>query len=93
MEAAFFALRPDGPSRSLTASVVLEGLAPGDVREAVEPVRLGRNVAERMQAVARIVRRRREASIQVREEDPPPCAGAGGRNLVGGLAAERREEA
>ena len=93
MEAAFFALRPDGPSRSLTASVVLEGLAPGDVREAVEPVRLGRNVAERMQAVARTVHRRREASIRVWEEDTPPYVGAGGRRLADGLAAERREEA
>ena len=94
VEAAFFALRPDGPPRPLAASVVLEGLTPGDVREAVEPVRLGRNVTERMKAVARIVRRRREASIQVREEDPPPYySGAGGRNRVGGLAAERRGEA
>ena len=93
VKVAFFALRPDGPPRSLAASVVLEGLTPGDVREAVEPVRLGRNVTERMKAVARIVRRRREASIQVREEDPPPYGRAGGRNRVGGLAAERREEA
>ena len=93
VEVAFLALRPDRPPRSLAASVVLAGLTPDDVREAVEPVRLGRNVTERMKAVARIVRRHREANIQVREEDPPPYGRAGGRNRVGGLAAEQREEA
>ena len=68
----FFALQPDAPPRTLAASVVLQGLTPGDVREAIEPVRFSRTVTERMQAVARIVRRRREASMRVREEDPPP---------------------
>ena len=73
----FFALRSDGPPRPLAASVVLQGLTPGDVCEAIEPVRFSRNVTERMQAVARIVRRRREGSVRVREEDPPPYATTG----------------
>ena len=68
----FFALQPEEPPRPLAASVVLQGLTPGDVCEAIEPVRFSRTVTERMQAVARIVRRRREASVRVREEDPPP---------------------
>ena len=93
----FLALPPDGPPRPLAASVVLDGLTPGDVGEAVEPVRLGRNVTERMKAVARIVRRRREAGMRVREEDPPPYTGGGsrvgGRSLADALVPERREEA
>ncbi|MCY4452012.1 MAG: Uma2 family endonuclease [Immundisolibacterales bacterium] len=68
----FFALHPDAPPRPLAASVVLQGLTPDDVREAIEPVRFSRTVTERLQAVARIVRRRREARMRVREEDPPP---------------------
>ena len=73
----FFALQPDGPPRPLAASVVLQGLTPGDVCEAIEPVRFSRTVTERLQAVARIVRRRREASVRVREEDPPPYTASG----------------
>ena len=72
----FFGLQPDAPPRPLAASVVLDGLTPDDVCEAVEPVRLGRNVTERLRAVTRIVRRRREASARVREEDPPPYTAA-----------------
>ena len=71
------ALQPDGPPRSLAASVVLHGLTPDDVCEAIEPVRFSRTVTERMQAVARIVRRRREASVRVREPDPPPYTVSG----------------
>ena len=72
----FFALKPDGPPRPIAASVVLEGLTPCDVCEAIEPVRFSRTVTERMQAVARIVRRRRESSVRVREPDPPPYTAA-----------------
>ena len=75
----FFALKPDEPPRPLAASVVLHGLTPDDVCEAIEPVRFSRTVTERMQAVARIVRRRREASVRVREPDPPPYTATGQR--------------
>ena len=78
----FLTPQPDGPPRPLAASVVLQGLTPDDVCEAVEPVRLGRNVTERLRAVTRIVRRRREASVRVREEDPPPYSGVEGRSLA-----------
>ena len=72
LQADFLALRPEGPPRLLTASQVLEGLTPADVCDAVEPVQLGRTLAERTEAVARIVRRRRQGSGRVREEEPPP---------------------
>ena len=74
VEVDFLALRADGPPRVLAASKVLDGLTPADMCNAVEPVRSSRTIAERMEAVARIVRRRRQATIRVREEDPPPCA-------------------
>ena len=64
----FLALRRSGPPRLLAASEVLEGLTPADVCEAVEPVRLSRTVTERIEAVARIVRRRQLRSLRVREE-------------------------
>ena len=67
----FFALQPGGSPRRIEVSAVLKGLTPSDVCEAVEPVRLSRTAAERMEAVARIVRRRRRDSERVREEDPP----------------------
>ena len=70
----FLALRPSGPPRPLAASEVLGGLTPADVCEAVEPVRLSRNVTERIEAVARIVRRRRQAAVRVREDGPPAYA-------------------
>ena len=82
----FFALEPDAPPRPLAASVVLEGLTPGDVCEAIEPFRFSRTITERMRAVARIVRRRREASVRVREPDPPPYAATGQR--IGDAPAE-----
>ena len=67
----FLALRPNAPPRLLAASEVLDGLAPADVREAVEPIRLSRTVNERIEAVARIVRRRQRSSLRVREEAAP----------------------
>ncbi len=75
LRAEFLALRPDGPPRVLAASEVLGGLAPADVCEAVEPVRLGLSRAERTEAVARIVRRRQRNSLQVREEPAAYLAG------------------
>ena len=65
----FLALGPAGSTpRLLDASQVLEGLTPDDVCEAVEGVRHGRTHDERRDAVARVVRRRQQASVRVREE-------------------------
>ena len=70
----FLALRPDQAPRRLAASEVLEGLTPDDVHEAVDQVRLGPTPAARIEAVTRIVRRRQQASIRVREEPAPHLA-------------------
>ena len=61
------ALDPGTSPRSLAASRVLRGLAAGDVREAVDEVRLGLTLDDRKEAITRVVRRRR-AGIRVREE-------------------------
>ena len=50
---------------------MLEGLTPDDVCEAVEGVRVSQTLAERMEAVARIVLRRQGGSVRVREEEAP----------------------
>ena len=68
IQVEFLALQPGMEPRMLEISQVLEDLAPDDVCEAVEGVRAGRNLDERREAVARIVRRRRQASVRVREE-------------------------
>ena len=65
----FLALRAGTAPRKLDASVVLEGLTPDDVCEAVEKVRFSRTLAERTDAVSRIVLRRRRAIVRVREEE------------------------
>ena len=64
----FLALHTARRPRSLAASHVLEGLTPADVCEAVEKVRFGHTLAERMEAVSGIVRRRQRLSARVREE-------------------------
>ena len=69
LRAEFLALYPGSAPRKLDASEVLEGLTPDDVCEAVEGVRVSPTLAERMEAVARIVRRRQQASVRVREEE------------------------
>ena len=70
LRAEFLALGPAGSApRKLSASEVLEGLTPDDVCEAVEGVRFGLTHDERAEAVARIVRRRQQASVRVREEE------------------------
>ena len=69
LRAELLALQPGTEPRLLDASQVLEGLTPEDVCDAVEGVRLGQNMDERKDAVARIVRRRQRASIRVREEE------------------------
>ena len=63
------ALQPGREPRLLDTSQVLEGLTPDDVCDAVEGVRFGRNLDERKEAVARIVRRRQHATVRVREEE------------------------
>ena len=68
----FIALRTGNAPRRLDASEVLEGLTPDDVYEAVEVVRSSPNSTERIEAVARIVRRRRAGER----------AGAGGSDGV-----------
>ena len=68
LRAEFLALQPGTGPRMLETSQVLEDLTPDDVCEAVEGVRVGRNLDERREAVARIVRRRQQASVRVREE-------------------------
>ena len=68
LHAEFLALGPGTAPRRLDASEVLEGLTPDDVCEAVEKVGASQSLADRFEAVAGIVRRRRQASVRVREE-------------------------
>ena len=75
LRAEFLALRPGSAPRPLDASVVLEGLTPADVCEAVDGVRVSLTRDERAEAVARIVRRRRQESVRVGEEEVPYHAG------------------
>ena len=74
LEMDVLALRAGNPPRELAASLVLEGLTPDDVCEAVEKVRFGETAQERMEAVAAIVGRRRRLSARVREEAAPYSA-------------------
>ena len=71
LRADFLALRSGAGPRRLEASEMLEGLTPGDVCEAVEGVRFSLTSTERAEAVARIVHRRQQASVRVREEETP----------------------
>ncbi len=73
----FLALHPGTEPREIAASEVIGSLTPGDVREAVDGVRLGVTLEERTEAVARIVRRRQQNSVRVREEAPPYAARPG----------------
>ena len=76
IQADFLALRPAGSPQPLKASEVLDGLTPADVCDAVEPVRQSGSRTERTEAVARIVRRRRQGAVRVREEEAPPYTAA-----------------
>jgi len=70
----------------MDASVVLAGLTPDDVREAVEQVRISRTLAERTEAVSRIVLRRQRAIVRIREEEERYSASpgrAGGASATG----------
>ena len=88
LRADFLALRPGSAPRALDASVLLEGLTPGDVCEVVEGIRSSLTHDERTEAVARIVRRRQRASVRVREDDAPPySADAGARREGKALAS------
>ena len=68
LRAEFLTLEPGSAPRKLDASLVLEGLTPDDVREAVDGVRFGETDDERREAVARVVRRRQRMSQRVRED-------------------------
>ena len=65
----FLALRAGIEPHELDASQVLKGLTPDDVCEAVEQVRFGQTLAERAEAVSRIVLRRQRTIVRVREEE------------------------
>ena len=65
------ALRAGRPPRRLDVSRVLAGLTPADVCEAVDKVRFGETIQERMDAVSAIVLRRQRLSARVREEAAP----------------------
>ena len=69
LRAELLALRAGSAPRRLDASEVLEGLTPADVCEAVEEVGSSQTLDRQMEAVTRIVRRRRRASVRVREEE------------------------
>ncbi len=73
----FLALRAGIVPRKVDASVVLAGLTPDDVCEAVEKVRFSRTLAERTEAVSRIVLRRQRAIVRVREEEEQYSASPG----------------
>ena len=76
--AEFLALRPGSAPRRLDASEVLEGLTPDDVREAAEGVRDGETRDDRTKAVERVVRRRWDDMVRVREEAAAYSAGHAG---------------
>ena len=66
----FLELSPGSTPRRLGASEVLEGLTSDDVREAADGVRRSLTSTEAIEAVTRVVRKRRRASVRVREEEP-----------------------
>ena len=70
---------PGNAPRKPDASEVIEGFTPDDVCEAVDEVGAGQTLDQRTEAVARIVRRRRQASVRVREEEGTYSAHRGGR--------------
>ena len=59
----FLALCAGSAPRALDASRVLEGLTPDDICEAVETVRFSQTLAERTEAVSRIVLRRQRTIV------------------------------
>ena len=75
----FLVLGKGAAPRRLDASEVLHGLTAADVREAVQSARLSVTLNERVEAVARIVRRRQRQSIRVREEGASNSSSAAAR--------------
>ncbi|MCY4221423.1 MAG: Uma2 family endonuclease [Thiotrichales bacterium] len=69
LQVEFFALSTGTAPRALDASEILEGLTSADICEAVDGVRFSLTDEESREAVARVVRRRRRASVRVREEE------------------------
>ena len=73
----FLALRTGTDPRPIPASDVLGGLTSDDVCEAVDGVRFSMTAQERIDVVARVVRRRRRSSVRVREAEPSYGTGTG----------------
>ena len=73
----FLALRTGTDPRPVPASDLLGGLTSDDVCEAVDGVRFSMTAQERVDAVARVVRRRQRSSVRVREADTPYAARSG----------------
>ena len=65
------ALRAGTDPRPVPASDLLGGLTSDDVCEAVDGVRFSMTAQERIDAVARVVRRRQRSSVRVREAEVP----------------------
>ena len=68
VEVSFFSLAARSGPKPVEVSTVLPDLLPADVCEAVEAVLRSRTSRDRSRAVARIVRRRQQQGIRVREE-------------------------
>jgi len=68
VEVAFLSLAAESGLKPIEASLLLPGLLPVDVCEAVEAVLRSRTPSDRGRVVARIVRRRQEESFRVSEE-------------------------
>ncbi len=75
LRAELLALRAGHPPERLDASKVLEGLTPEDISEAVGEMWAGHPPIERMRAVERIVQRRQDGSVRVRDEAAAYSAG------------------
>ena len=103
LRADFLALHPRSAPRKLDASQVLEGLTPGDVceAEALEEAQSSQTRDECTEAVARIVRRRQQASARPWKRRSParhamsarrrwPGSYAGGSRRARGCERRRR---
>ena len=75
----FLALGEGAAPRELGASELLHGLTAADVCDAVQSARFSMTRDERVEAVDRIVRRRKRASIRVLEEAAPYAPSAPAR--------------
>ena len=73
----FLALRAGTDPPPIPASDLLGGLTSDDVCEAVDGVRFSMTAQERVDAVARVVRRRQRGSVRVREAEAAYAADSG----------------